>query len=562
MLRAGARPDAFTLPLLNRTKASLPGLVGAVHSFGVRAGFGGNMYFCNTLVAAYARQGMLASARQVFDEMRARDVVSWTSLVSAYVGAGDTREVSLLVSGMRINGCEPSAVTLAVVLRACTSGRDVAGGRQVQCHAVKSGFGGDVLVLNSMLTHLSRMAFLDDAVRLFEQCPRRDAVSWNIIITEYSLEGNASKVVDMFGRMKRVGVSPSCETLTVVVAALAKSRCLQLGEKLHSFAVRSGLIDTILVASFLGFYAKCGELASSVQLFEEFRDKSSCIWSAMIWAFIHHGQFLDVIHLFRRMMESSFGPSADVVLGLVSSYTELGALRLGKVTHGYIIRNNHVSLSESSALATSLVKLYARCGKIHLAERWFNIILLKDIVSWSSMIEAYSSHGYVREALALFHQMLEEEVRPNGVTFLSLLSACSHTGLVSEARELFDCMKRKFSISPELGHYTCMVDVLGRSGNLEEALQVISDMKVKPDGRIWGALLASCRTHSNSKLAYFAAQKLMELEPDNVGYHVVFSNVQAGGGRWSEVEDTRSCMVDMDMQKSPAWSCVADIGSP
>ena len=148
------------------------------------------------------------------------------------------------------------------------------------------------------------------------------------------------------------------------------------------------------------------------------------------------------------------------------------------------------------------------------------------------------------------------------MTFLSLLSACSHSGLVSEARELFDCMTKTFRLAPDLGHYTCMVDVLGRSGNLEEALQVIIDMNVKPDGRIWGALLTSCRMHSNSKLASFAAQKLVELEPDNVGYHVVFSNVHAGSGRWAKVEDIRSSMIGMNMEKSPAWSCVSDIGVP
>jgi pentatricopeptide repeat protein len=330
---------------------------------------------------------------------------------------------------------------------------------------------------------------------------------------------------------------------------------------LHCFGLRSGLIDTILAASFVDFYARCGDIVSSCKLFEEYKGKNSCIWSAMIWAFLQHGQFLDVIYVFGRMIESLLVLTTDVLQGLVVSCTELAALRFGKATHGYIIRNNNNLGYSNTTLETSLVKFYARCGNVHLAERCFISILEKDIVSWSSLIEAYSSHGYGREALVLFNQMLEEGVKPNGVTFLSLLSACSHSGLVSEAHELFDGMTRKFGVSLELEHYTCMVDVLGRSGNLEEALQVINDMKVKPDGRIWGALLASCKTHSNSKLAYFAAQKLMELEPDNVGYHVVFSNVQADGRRWGSVEDIRKSIVEMNMQKSPAWSCVPDIGS-
>ncbi|CAL5035218.1 unnamed protein product [Urochloa decumbens] len=563
MLRTGARPDAFTLPLVNRAAASLPGFVGASHCHGIRAGFGGNIYFCNTLLEAYARHGLVAPARQVFDEMRTRDVVSWTTMISAYAGARDPRQVSQLVMAMRmLGGCEPSAVTLSVMLRACTAQRDTNGGRQLHCYAVKSGWAGDFLVLNSMLTHLSQTASLEDAVTLFEQSPRRGMVSWNIIISEYSSEGDVSKVVDMYERMRAEEVCPSCETLTSVVSAFTKHRLLLQGKKLHSFAVRSGLMDTILVASFVDFYAECDELPSSVQLFEEFRQGSSCLWSAMLWAFVHHGMFLDAIRLFEKMVGYFCFPSADVLRGLVICYTEIGALKFGKATHGYVIRNNYAADSMSCALETSIVKLYAKCGYILLAERCFRRILHKDLVSWSSMIEAFTINGHGKEALTLFNQMLEEGIKPNGVTFLSLLSACSHSGLVNEARELFDFMTKTFRLAPNLGHYTCMVDVLGRSGNLEEALQVISDIKVKPDGRIWGALLASCRMHSNSKLASFAAQKLMELEPDNAGYHVVFSNVHAGGGRWAEVEGIRRSTVGMNMEKSPAWSCVSEVGVP
>jgi pentatricopeptide repeat protein len=560
MLRIGARPDPFTLPLLNRAAVSLPRFVGAVHCFGIRTGFCGNIYFCNTLLDVYARHGLVAPARQVFDEMPERDVVSWTTLVSAYAGAGEPREVSQLVTAMRTSGgcdCEPSAVTLSVVLRVCTALRDTAGGRQLHCYAVKSAWAGDLLVLNSMLTHYSRTASLEDAVMLFEQSRRRDIVSWNIIISVYSSEGNVSKVADTYERMREEEVYPNCETLTSVVATFTKHRFLLQGKKLHSFAVRSGLMDTILVASFVDFYAKCGELLSSVQLFEEFRGASSCLWSTMLWTFIHHGMFIDAIRLFEKLMDYFCVPSADMLRGLIICCTQIGALKFGKATHGYVIRNNYAAESKSCSLETSIVKLYAKCGCILLAERCFSRILYKDLVSWSSMIEAFAIHGHGKEALTMFNRMLEEGIKPNGVTFLSLLSACSHSGLVTEARELFDCMTKTFRLAPDIGHYTSMVDVLGRSGKLDEALQVISDMKVSPDGRIWGALLASCRVHSNSKLASFAAQKLVELEPDNVGYHVVFSNVYAGGGRWDEVEDIRSSMIGMNMEKSHAWSCVS-----
>nr|CAE75907.1 OSJNBa0065J03.22 [Oryza sativa Japonica Group] len=197
----------------------------------------------------------------------------------------------------------------------------------------------------------------------------------------------------MYQRMRRE-VSPSCQTLTTAVAAFAKRKCLREGEKLHSFAFRSGVSDAILVASFVGSYAKCSRLASSVQLFEEFSETDSCIWPALNWGFIYCGQFIEVINLFGRMLISSFVPSVNMLQGLVISYRELGVLRLGKATHGYMIRNSYDAQSENSALETSIVKLYASCGSINSAQRCFDSIHQKDIVAWSSMIEAYTIHGY------------------------------------------------------------------------------------------------------------------------------------------------------------------------
>uniref|UniRef100_A0A0E0HQA7 Pentatricopeptide repeat-containing protein n=1 Tax=Oryza nivara TaxID=4536 RepID=A0A0E0HQA7_ORYNI len=321
MLRAGARPDGYTLPLLNRAAASLPahrgeaGIVGAAHAVGVRTGFAANVYFCNTLVDAYARRGMVARARKLFDEMPARDVVSWTSLVSGHAGVGDVREVSRLLSGMRVDGCEPSAVTLTVVLRACTSNEDVVGGGQLHYYAVKSGLSDNLLVLNSILMYLCRMPALDDAVALFKQSPRREAISWNIMISEYSSEGNISKVAEMYQRMRREEVCPSCQTLTTVVAAFAKCK-IQRHRQLHM--VSHELELHLLLAVYRS--------------------------NTFVWANV----------------KFYICSSVDMLQGLVISYRELGALRLGKATHGYMIRNNYEAQSEKSALVTSIVKLYAR----------------------------------------------------------------------------------------------------------------------------------------------------------------------------------------------------------
>ncbi|XP_072991675.1 pentatricopeptide repeat-containing protein At1g06140, mitochondrial-like [Typha latifolia] len=510
---SGARPDRLTLPLVNRAVSSLTRRfdVGeAVHCLGIQMGF-------------------------------------------CYVQIGDCREASSLFHGMRMDGCGPSPVTLAIVLRACLIKKDSVGGRQLHGFAVKSGFEGHELVENSILTLLTKVGILQEAMEFFSRIQKRSVVSWNIMISGYSSVPDISKVIDLYEKMK-VETNPSFETLTSVLSALTKCRHLRQGKKLHCVVVKIGFMDVILHASLLDLYAKCGELASSVRLFEEFNTKCSTTRTVMMWGFIQNGQFREAIDLFWRMQNDGFEPTAHSLQGLVVTYTHLGALQFGKGIHGYIIRSNFVA--DSKSLETSILNMYANCGSIDLARRCFDRMADKDIIAWSSMIDGYAIHGYGIDALALFHQMQEEGIKPNSVTFLNAISACSHSGLVNEARKLFGCMIEKFGIIPELTHYTCMVDVLGRSGNLDEALGIINSMNIEPDGRIWGALLASCRIHSDVRIAIYAAQKLLDLEPDNIGYHVVLSNIQASNDKWNQVENIRKFMREKEFRKKPAWSCI------
>ncbi|XP_072971214.1 pentatricopeptide repeat-containing protein At4g35130, chloroplastic-like [Typha angustifolia] len=553
---SGARPDHLTLPLVNRAVSSLTRRfdVGeAVHCLGIRMGFCNDAYFCNTMIELHVRYGSICSARQMFDEMCVRDVVSWTSMISGYVQIGDCREASWLFHEMRMDGCGPSPVTLAIVLRACLIKKDSVGGRQLHGFAVKSGFEGHELVENSILTLLTKVGILQEAMEFFSRIQKRSVVSWNIMISGYSSVPDISKVIDLYEKMK-VEMNPSFETLTSVLSALTKCRHLRQGKKLHCVVVKIGFMDVILHASLLDLYAKCGELASSVRLFEEFNTKCSTTRTVMMWGFIQNGQFREAIDLFWRMQNEGFEPTAHSLQGLVVTYTHLGALQFGKGIHGYIIRSNFVA--DSKSLETSILNMYANCGSIDLARRCFDRMADKDIIAWSSMIDGYAIHGYGIDALALFHQMQEEGIKPNSVTFLNALSACSHSGLVNEARKLFGCMIEKFGIIPELTHYTCMVDVLGRSGNLDEALGIINSMNIQPDGRIWGALLASCRIHSDVRIAIYAAQKLLDLEPNNIGYHVVLSNIQASNDKWNQVENIRKFMREKEFRKKPAWSCI------
>ncbi|RWW11303.1 hypothetical protein GW17_00025090 [Ensete ventricosum] len=561
MRQGGARPDHYTFPLVNRAASYLASRVDvgeAIHCLGIKAGFAGDVYFCNTMMEAYVRNGGVGTARQVFDEMCLRDVVSWTSLISGYAHAGDFDEAFALLHRMRAEGGpEPSPVTLAVLLRACCAAEDVVGGCQLHGFVIKTGFGGHELVQNSILTLFSKLSCFQVVQKLFDGIQNRSVASWNILVSMYSSMGDVSGAIDGYEKMK-MEVSPSSETLTSLLSALAKSEDLHQGKKAHCHAVKAGQIDAVLHASLVDFYAKCGELGFAVGLYEEAQTKSSTLWCIMMWGFLRNGEFLETIHLFQRMQGAGSMPSKDALRVLVMACSHLGVLMWGKGVHGWLIRNNTLEAGgrDDTALGTSVLNMYAKCGSIGSARRCFDRMAEKDIVAWSSMVEGYAVHGVGKEAMDLFCRMEEEGVRPNGVTFLSLLSACSHSGLVREGCELFDCMITRYCISPEISHYTCLVDLLGRSGRLGEALDVIAGMIAEPDGRIWGALLASCRTHSDGVLGNHAAKKLFELEPDNMGYQVVLSNIFAGDEMWDETERTRKLMHRKELRKKPGWSCV------
>ncbi|KAL0453181.1 UNVERIFIED_CONTAM: putative pentatricopeptide repeat-containing protein [Sesamum latifolium] len=270
--------------------------------------------------------------------------------------------------------------------------------------------------------------------------------------------------------------------------------------------------------------------------------------------------------LFRKSLNSTWdaiisdGPKMGILkwlwLKVFRGKVCLGALRLGKSVHGYFIRN-FFSIPDEGAqsLETSIMNMYVRCGDICSARICFDRMLVKDLVTWSSMIEGLGTHGLGSEALEFFHKMKAEGIEPNSVTFLSLLSACSHSGLLYKGCEALNSMKWEFGIVPDLGHYTCIVDLLGRSGKVKEALSTILKLVALPDSRIWGALLAAARVHEDHKVGQYAAQKLLELESD-AGYYTLYSNVQASLERWNDVEEVRSAMKDMNLTRHPGWSCL------
>ncbi|MED6126065.1 hypothetical protein PIB30_074796 [Stylosanthes scabra] len=381
---------------------------------------------------------------------------------------------------------------------------------------------------------------------LFSEIDRTDVASWNVLISFFTSQRDVIRVLRLFNEMHSIKArSWNIETLTVVISALAKTASLFNGEGMHCLIVKTGFCDDILLTSLLDFYAKCGRLETSVQLFREIRYKSNITWGAMMLAFIQNGSSVDVISLFRQMQAKDHDISPEIWRNLIDAYANLGALKSGKVVHGYLIRDLlNGSVKDNVHLETSILNMYLRCGYMSSAKACFERMPIKDVVAWTTMIEGLGSHGFGFEALSYFNLMMQERVQPNSVTFLSLLSACSHSGLVTEGCNIYYSMKWGFGIEP------------GQRGMLDEALAIILKMIVLPDSRIWGAFLSASRVYGNRRFGEYAAERLLELEPHNAGYYTLLSNIKASVGRWNEVEELRRVMNEMDLKKKPGWSCI------
>lgn len=554
----GVRPDSFTFPMVNRAISALGNCLEdgeKVHSLAIQMGFGSDVYFCNTLIEMYGKCGHFEPASRLFDEMPLRDVVSWTSMICAYIRIGEFVDSFTLFGEMQLDGVEPNSVTIATMLQSCTVAENAAHGRKFHGYAIKKGFETYELVKNSILKMYIQICSFEDGENMFDKIEKKDVVTWNIIISRYSSKGDLMKLTECFYNM-RLELIPSLETLTMIISSFAKAGELLQGQRIHGYAIKSGLYDALLQTSLVDFYAKCGEMAASDQLFEDHKEKNCVSWSVMMSGFIQNGYFKEAIELVHKMQITDFRYSVDILRSIILAYSHLGVLRLGKGAHGYMIRNGLCGNTDNTKMETAILNMYSKCGSIAYARTCFDQMAVKDVVAWSSMIEGYGIHGLGLEALELFEQMQEEGVQPNSVTFLSLLSTCSHSGLVNEGCEIFSYMNQEFRIKPEINHYTCLVDLLGRSGRLQEALRIIEIMTVKPDSRIWGALLAASRTYSDSELGIHAGRALLDLEPENAGYHVVLSNVHVREERWSEAENLRGTMIEKDLRKRPGWSCI------
>ncbi|OAY65857.1 putative pentatricopeptide repeat-containing protein, partial [Ananas comosus] len=477
------------------------------------------------LIRAYAACGDLCRARLLFDSVPGplKNTVFFNVMIRSYVSHRRPRDALRLLSSMSPG---PDHYTYPCALKACSDAADLPAGRQLHAAVARLGLDANLFVANALITMYARCGRSDRAFQVFAEMPRRDVVSWNAIIAGFARERRFDRSIAACREMAALrGPAPDAGTLASVLPAMADAAPADIGLARH--------------------------------LFDEMPAKGPIAWNAMIAIYSNNSMAKEAVGLFARMEAAGPEPDALTLASVLPACGQLSAFGLGKRIHEIIKRKG---MRPNMVLENALMDMYANCGCLADARDVFDGMRVRDVVSWTSIISAYGTHGRGKEAIALFEKMRESGVEPDSIAFVSLLAACSHAGLLEEGRRYFRSMTNKYRIVPRIEHYACMVDLLGRAGCIEEAYAFITKMPIRPNDRVWGALLGACRVHSNMEIGLLAADELFRLVPEQSGYYVLLSNIYARAGRWEEVTSVRSVMADKGIKKVPGCSNV-ELGS-
>eukprot|EP01018_Ginkgo_biloba_P022027 Gb_29768 [translate_table: standard] len=474
-----------------------------------------NVVSWNSLIAGYAQKGHMHEARKLFQNMPERNVVSWTAMMAGYVQNGNSEEALKLFRQMQLAGVKPNLKTFASVLPACTSLADLEQGMEIHEEIIKSGFHSDVFVESALVDMYAKCGSIEKARDLFNKMHQRNTISWTVMIAGYVHNGCLDEASKLFQKMPDR--------------------------------------DVVSWTAMIAGYAQNGHVDEALKLFQIMPKQDVVSWTAMITGYVQNGQAEEALNLFQQMQLTGVKPDTNTYTSVLPACASLAALEQGIEIHEAIVRSGFQS---DVCVTNALVDMYAKCGNIDNARDVFDNMPQRDVISWTGMIGAYAMHGYGKEALKLFEEMQHSGTNPNHVTFICILSACCHAGLVDEGRQYFDCMRQCYHITPSMEHYSCMVDLLGRAGHLDETLDFINKMQIKPDATVWGCLLGACRVHNNIKLGEHVAERLFELDPKNAAPYVLLSNIYASAGKWNDIEKVRKMMKGRRVKKKPGCSWI------
>ncbi|KAK6159563.1 hypothetical protein DH2020_006877 [Rehmannia glutinosa] len=523
-----------------------------LHGLALKSGFMSSHVIQSAILSMYSKCGSIEDAKVSFCEVVNKDLFSWTSIIGIYVRFGCFYDCFQIFSSMQANGVYPDGMVISCLISGFANSMKVSEGKAFHGFILRRNYDVDQIVYSSLLSMYCRFGLLALAEKIFFECHNQEKESWNLMIVGYEKAGLEMDCINLFREMQHRGIESNLNCLMSVISSCSRLRAIRFGQSVHCHIMKSLFFEKVsVVNSLINMYGKCGNLTIAQKLFHQ-TDPDIATWNSLISAYNDNGNYFKSINLFDKLISEGLEPNTVTLVTLLSACAQIASVEKGRKIYDYI---REAGFGYGVSLGTALVDMYAKCGEIDMAKEIFDSMIEKDVISWNVMIVGYGMHGHGQSAIKIFQQMEECDVKPNELTFLAVLSACAHAGLVDEAKSLFDKME-KYSLVPTLKHYACMVDLYARSGCLDEAESVILLMPFAPDGGIWGSLLTACKMHNNAEMGMKIAKRAIEADPENDGYHVLISDFYSSMGMWDEVQQVRKMMKDRGVNKTVGWSTV------
>ncbi|GLT56276.1 hypothetical protein SLA2020_293280 [Shorea laevis] len=473
----------------------------------------------NAMLSAYAKSGSVENLRACFDQMPFRDSVSYNTVIAGLAGKGLSSKALEVFGKMQKEGFDPTEYTHVSVLNACSRLLNLRCGRQIHGRIIVSNLEENAFVWNALTDMYAKCGLMELARSLFNRNKNKNVVSWNSMISGYLKNGQPEKCIHLFDQMQFAGIKP----------------------------------DEVTLSSILQAYFQRGFIDEASKVFSMIKEKDMVCWTTMIVGYAKNGREEDALMLFCKMLLEGVKPDSFTISSVVASCAKLAFLSNGQVVHGKAVL---FGVDDNLLVSSSLVDMYCKCGVTKDAWAVFNMMPSRNVVSWNTMIGGYAQNGQDLEALALYEKMLQEKVKPDSITFVAVLSACSHGGLVEEGQKYFDSINKVHAVTPSLDHFACMINLLGQSGDMDKAVDLIKTMPQEPDAFIWSTLLSVCARKGDIKHGEMAARFLFDLQPLNAGPYIMLSNMFAACGRWDGVASVRSLMKSRNVKKSAAYSWI------
>ncbi|PKA65748.1 Pentatricopeptide repeat-containing protein [Apostasia shenzhenica] len=555
MQTEGIRPNPYTFASFLASAAAHRALEKGriAHCHVIKFGYVSAVFVCNSLMNMYSKCEVIEDAKLMFDEMPYnRDSVSWNSMMAGFVSNGFDSEAMEMFLKMRVKNIKPTLLSFVTVIRICANLKELVLAEQLHGCVMKEGYGMSSNILTGLMVVYTKCGKMEKAFLLFSSMAgARNVVTWTALISGYAQNGNNERAAIIFRDMRKDGSEPNDFTFSTILSASPFISPSQI----HSQVIKTKYECVPSVGTaLLDAYSKLGYTHEAFLVFRKIKEKDIVTWTAMLACFAQSGDTEGSIKLFMEMMYQKVKPNEFTLSSIINVCSSATAsVDQGRQFHSISIKFKQ---QDSICVSSALLTMYAKKGSIETAYRIFERQPSRDLVSWNSMISGFAQHGYGKKALEIFRELENQGLEMDGITFIGVIMACTHTGLVEEGRKYFDSMVEDHGIRATMEHYACMVDLYGRAGKLEEAMEVIEGMPFKSDERIWRILLGACRVHRNVELGEIAAEKLIDLEPQDPAAYVLLSNIYAAAGNWEKRGRVRRMMEVRKVKKEAGRSWI------